>query len=531
MPRTNRSTGAILAALVLLATGGAATPAHAAPMSPSFRGEPIEALASYEGQSTCSPTAKPGASALRSLVLASYDGTGDYGIGRDCAIGGTSEHKEGRAWDWKVDAYDADQDAAAKDLFGWLLDNDDEDNSFALARRLGVMYMIYNSHIWSAYNASAGWRPYTGSNPHSDHVHLSLSWPGAQQQTSYWGSYAGPRATPSATPRATPSAGTGPASTEAVAARWEALGGQRGPLGSPVGAEYTVRGGRAQDFQGGRILWSPGTGANGVWGSIGQRYTALGGPDSSLGLPTSSEVAVKGGRGNTFQGGRILWSLDTGTQVVRGSIGQRYTALGGPDGPLGLPTTDELDVAGGKANTFQGGRILWSLGTGANGVWGPIGERYTELGGPDSSLGLPTTDDVAVKGGRAGTFQGGKLYWSPATGTRAVTGPVLAHYQAYDGATGPLGLPVGELEEVTDLDQASGPAQQQLFAGGRVYLRAGQARHVRGAIRDRYLALGGPSGSLGLPVSDEYDVPGGRRSDFDGGQLTWTEATGAVTGP
>ena len=427
MPRTNRSTGAILAALVLLATGGAATPAHAAPMSPSFRGEPIEALASYEGQSTCSPTAKPGASALRSLVLASYDGTGDYGIGRDCAIGGTSEHKEGRAWDWKVDAYDADQDAAAKDLFGWLLDNDDEGNSFALARRLGVMYMIYNSHIWSAYNASAGWRPYTGSNPHSDHVHLSLSWPGAQQQTSYWGSYAGPRATPSATPRATPSAGTGPASTEAVAARWEALGGQRGPLGSPVGAEYTVRGGRAQDFQGGRILWSP--------------------------------------------------------------------------------------------------------GTGANGVWGPIGERYTELGGPDGPLGLPTTDDVAVKGGRAGTFQGGKLYWSPATGTRAVTGPVLAHYQAYDGATGPLGLPVGELEEVTDLDQASGPAQQQLFAGGRVYLRAGQARHVRGAIRDRYLALGGPSGSLGLPVSDEYDVPGGRRSDFDGGQLTWTEATGAVTGP
>ncbi len=342
----------LLAGLTLLAL---AAPGQAAPTSPSFQGVPIDAFARYDGQSTCSPTAKPGAVALRSLVLASYPGTSDYGIVRDCAAGGVSEHKEGRAWDWKVDALNPTQDAAARDLLAWLLRTDGAGHSNALARRLGIMYMIYNRQVWSAWNAGAGWQPYTGANPHTDHVHISLSWPGAQQQTSYW--------------TAQPAPVSVTTSTQAISARWLTLGGAGGPLGEPLDAESAVRGGRAQRFQGGQILWSPGTGAQAVWGAIFQRYTALAGPDGPLGLPLSSESDIRGGRANTFQGGQILWSPGTGAHAVWGAIFQRYLALRGPAGALGLPVSNEYDVAGGRRSDFTGGSLTWSATTGV--VTGP----------------------------------------------------------------------------------------------------------------------------------------------------------------
>ena len=563
--------------------------AVAAPAAPSFS-KAIEALAGYAPQSTCSPSAKSGALALRSLVTQTYAGTGDSGIVRACAAGGVSEHKEGRAWDWRVNAYDARQDAQAKDFFAWLLADDAYGSGYAMARRLGVMYVIYNRHIWSSYNAAAGWRPYTGSNPHTDHVHISLSWPGADRTVSFWGSSvttptpAGPTSPvglpPVTLPKAPPTTTTSGSATtpeSPVTAKWQAMGGATGPLGAPLGAERAVRSGRARDFAGGTVLWSAATGARAVYGMIGQRYAALGGPDSALGLPTTDETGVKGGRASTFQGGQVLWSGPTGAHAVYGDIAKRYTALGGPDSALGLPTTDETGVKGGRANTFQGGQVLWSKPTGAQDVYGDIGKRYAALGGPAGPLGLPTTGEVGVKGGRANTFQGGqvlwsgptgahavygdiakrytalggpagplqlpttgeldvpggransfqggRLYWSKPAGAHAVTGAVRDHHDAYGGAAGPLGVPVGDLARVTDA------VAQQLFAGGQVYLRAGQARHVRGAIRDRYLALGGPTGRLGLPVSDEYDVPGGRRSDFDTGQLTWNATTKVVSGP
>ncbi|MGV8968743.1 MAG: DUF4214 domain-containing protein [Cellulomonas sp.] len=54
------------------------------------------------------------------------------------------------------------------------------------ARRLGVMYIIWNRQIWNNSSASAGWRAYTGAVPHTDHVHISLSWAGAYMRSSWW---------------------------------------------------------------------------------------------------------------------------------------------------------------------------------------------------------------------------------------------------------------------------------------------------------------------------------------------------------
>jgi peptidoglycan hydrolase-like protein with peptidoglycan-binding domain len=54
------------------------------------------------------------------------------------------------------------------------------------ARRLGVMYVIFDGRIWSSYRAGDGWRAYTGGESHADHIHISMSWAGAAKRTSWW---------------------------------------------------------------------------------------------------------------------------------------------------------------------------------------------------------------------------------------------------------------------------------------------------------------------------------------------------------
>jgi hypothetical protein len=153
--------------------------------NPNF-GPKIEGYASYVGQTQCDPIAKPGVIAFRDMFLNAFPGTGSDGITRDCSIGGQSEHKEGRAWDWAVSAQDPNGVAKVNQAFAWLFATDKYGNQDAMIRRLGIMYIVWNRHIWSASIPSAGWLPYTGPNPHTDHVHFSFSWDGADKKTSFW---------------------------------------------------------------------------------------------------------------------------------------------------------------------------------------------------------------------------------------------------------------------------------------------------------------------------------------------------------
>ena len=177
----------------LLVSLAAIGEAHAAqmPPTPTF-GPKIDPFVSYDAQDTCSPSAKPGTQSFHDFILKTYPNTGDFGIVRACNVGGTSEHKEGRAWDWKVNVNNAGQKDVAETVIKWLLKTDQHGNACALARRHGIMYFIWNNRIWGGYRspnskcASAGWKGYTGSNPHTDHVHLSWGWAGAKKQTSWY---------------------------------------------------------------------------------------------------------------------------------------------------------------------------------------------------------------------------------------------------------------------------------------------------------------------------------------------------------
>ena len=188
----HRLTTSIVGATALVLLAGPAWAGLSDPVSPMPAPAVVEQLSPYLPQVSCDPTVKPGTAALRTLLLTTYGGH-DLGITRDCASGELSEHLEGRAFDWGLNAYNPADKALAQQFLDWLLAPDATGTVTAYnARRLGVMYVIWNRQIWGSYNPSAGWRAYTGVSPHTDHVHISLSWAGALKATSFWTGQAAP---------------------------------------------------------------------------------------------------------------------------------------------------------------------------------------------------------------------------------------------------------------------------------------------------------------------------------------------------
>lgn len=174
----------------LLTGAPAAAPSRAAvsipvPVAPVVLPAAIESTPAYVPQRTCDAVTKPGVAKLRDLLLATYPGSRNLGTATSCTgRGETSEHLEGRAFDWGVDIARPGEKAEADRFLGWLTAADG-----ANARRMGVMYAIWDGRIWGAYAPRRGWRAISCSGKtacHRDHVHLSMTWDGAYARTSFW---------------------------------------------------------------------------------------------------------------------------------------------------------------------------------------------------------------------------------------------------------------------------------------------------------------------------------------------------------
>ncbi len=268
----------------------------------------------------------------------------------------------------------------------------------------------------------------------------------------------------------------------------------------------------------------------GVADPINDYYAKLGGLTSVLGAPVGGHYQVGGGWGQTYQAGRIYYTAATGAHEVHGAILAHYQDLGGPTGVLGFPTSDELDTANrlGKDNTFAGGTMYWSAATGAHEVQGLILQKYLQLGGPAGVLQFPTSDEAPAGAGRFNQFsgQGGSIYWSGATGAHEIQGLIGTKYLQMGGPTGVLQFPTSD-----ELAAPGGAGRYNTFSGqgGSIYWSGATGAHeIQGLIRTKWLSIGGTTSRLGYPTSDEYAVTGGRRNDFQGGSVTWKPATGAV---
>jgi uncharacterized protein with LGFP repeats len=236
------------------------------------------------------------------------------------------------------------------------------------------------------------------------------------------------------TATATNSAGTSPPSAPSnpvtlrltpIDIYYFSLGGPAA-LGDPLGPEADNGrfGGAHRDYGRATIYWSPTTFSHVNSGAIRSAYAAQGWENGPLGYPTSDEIGPirDGGAYQSFQGGMIYWSPATGAHVNTGAIRSAYSAQGWENGYLGYPTTNEVRGLrdGGAYQSFQGGTIYWSPATGAHPNTGAIRAAYAAQGWENGYLGYPTSDAYSICGGAAQDFQGGRITWTAAGGT-AVT--------------------------------------------------------------------------------------------------------------
>lgn len=129
----------------------------------------------YEPARSCTGSASAGARALMAWFLGAYSAQGGRNLGiYNCrSVAGsstTSLHGEGRAADLGVPVGAGWAQVLA-------------DRLRLNSAELGVQCVIYNRRIWSGSYPHAGWRTYTGSHPHTDHLHVELSWNAARTLT------------------------------------------------------------------------------------------------------------------------------------------------------------------------------------------------------------------------------------------------------------------------------------------------------------------------------------------------------------
>jgi hypothetical protein len=143
-------------------------------------------------------------------------------------------------------------------------------------------------------------------------------------------------------------------------------------------------------------------------------------------------------------------------------------------------------------------------------------------------LGFPVGDLqghlTRVGDGWLQRYSGCDIYYSVGGGAHEVHGDIRAKYDFLGGATGVLGFPVTDETGTPDR-----PGRYNHFQGGSIYWTQNTGpMMVHGAIRDRWAALGWERSWLGFPTADEYRLRGAGPADHP--RVAWQRfENGAMT--
>lgn len=119
---------------------------------------------------------------------------------------------------------------------------------------------------------------------------------------------------------------------------------------------------------------------------------------SAINAPSTTTMAGKDGTQFTVSG-PILEKYETLTQAQKDDLAE-------PKGEM-KETPD-----GGHYQEFEGGVIIHK--TASYVVWGAIRDKWNELGGSQGELGYPTSDETdTADGGKQSTFEHGTITWKP----------------------------------------------------------------------------------------------------------------------
>lgn len=343
---------------------------------------------------------------------------------------------------------------------------------------------------------------------------------------------------------------------DAMMAAWEKAGGDTSTLGVRKGDVYPIGDGFALDFAGGKMFFTPATGAKYLYGPLLDKYESLGGAvDSDLGFPTINEVPGLAGpdsRVSTFSAADnpvIFWTPEHGAFVVRGALNAAWDKLGSSGGVLGAPVGDETYDGEVTAQKFSGGEVSWNRATkefttvpavlaeqlkGLQVAIDPsaaINMAWRAAGGAAGPLGAKKGGQYPIGGdGIAQDFVGGKVFFSPATGANAVEGEILAKYESLGGpVSSDLGFPIAN-----ETDGGFGPSSRIVrFSAADKPVIFWTPDHgafvVRGAMVAAWDKLRGPNGKLGAPVGDQTVDGDVVSQKFTGGMISWNRAKNTFT--
>lgn len=303
-----------------------------------------------------------------------------------------------------------------------------------------------------------------------------------------------------------------------------AMGSATGNLGASIGGLQLFSGsggGTGQRYVGGSIMSSPTAGTQALMnGSIRDQYFNAGGPSSAWGWPTGPQACVESICTQPFQGGTIKTN----------PIDQVHDSLGGDSGVLGPAMSGVETFAGGGGGTgqrFLNGSIMSSAAGAKVLMNGPLRDAYFNGGGPSGPLGWPADPAQTFVGGYGQRFQNGSLMAGTTVGvtTTLMNGQIRDAYFNSGGPSGSLGWPMSGVETFT----GGGGGTGQRFQYGSIMASpsVGAFLILNGPIRDQYFNAGGPSTSLGWPTANQTCAGSDCSQNFQGGVLK-ADPTGAL---
>lgn len=179
---------------------------------------------------------------------------------------------------------------------------------------------------------------------------------------------------------------------------------------------------------------------------------------------------------------------------------------------LGPSTGGEAAIpasqGGGTVQYFNGGMIVARSNGNVFVVYGAIYVCYQALGGLACDLGQPVNDEeAAAGGGRVSRFDAGDIYYSGGSGAHAIKGAIRARYNALGGPASVLGYPTTNETQVMQSGKAIGAFNRFLNDGAIYWSGPTGAWEVYGAVRDAWeMQYKGVNGPLGFPVAAQGHI-------------------------
>jgi uncharacterized protein with LGFP repeats/pimeloyl-ACP methyl ester carboxylesterase len=334
--------------------------------------------------------------------------------------------------------------------------------------------------------------------------------------------------------------------------------------------------GKYRGYENGSIYWTEEHGAIPIWGSIEDAYAQQdNGSMGWLGFPTKQEYSWKGGKRTDFEGGYIYWNGEKAQAYHHGEMPLETVPQPG-EGKVPYDAGDYIETKQSNSGVVthyyenghlivqpNGGEYWYESGNGGEGNDSTSPSEFKDFdplplsdvgfdgtsvhqtylntfqrnGGPEN-LGFPINYVHPWEDGYTQDFDGGSAGRGAIMKSNAndnsywVGGQIWEKFLDLGGAEY-VGYPKTDAIPVEGGSDDSGGFVQS-FRGaegipGKIWLSDHGAHPTWGAIGGKYEELNGPESFLGFPTSGENGIGNGWIEQyFEGGRILWHPESGAM---